>query len=104
MREFPSPVRLDKVIHERARLGIMASLAARDGMTFGELKATLGMTDGNLSVHARVLEESGYLRIEKRFVGRKPRTSMLLTEKGREAFREYVGWLERIVFAGRRER
>ena len=100
---FPTPESLDKVIHERARLGIVASLAARGRMTFCELRVMLGMTDGNLSVHARVLEESGYLTIEKDFVGRRPRTTMSLTQKGWSAFRRYVGYLEQIVSAGRRD-
>ena len=65
MGAIPSPEGIDKLIHERARLGIMSSLAAAGPMTFSELKETLGMTDGNLSVHARVLEEAGYIRIEK---------------------------------------
>ena len=97
MTDIPSPEGLDKVIHERARLGIVASLAARGTMSFGELKENLGMTDGNLSVHARTLEEAGYIEITKSFVGRKPRTNMTLTPKGEEAFRKYVDYLERIV-------
>jgi len=101
MTDLPSPERLDKIIHERARLGIVASLAARGEMTFGELKETLRMTDGNLSVHARVLEQREYLKIEKTFVGRKPRTTMSLTDKGRKAFRSYVDQLELIVSLGK---
>jgi DNA-binding transcriptional ArsR family regulator len=97
MSAIPSPEGIDKLIHERARLGIMSSLAAAGPMTFSELKGTLGMTDGNLSVHARVLEEAGYVRIEKRFVGRKPQTTLSLSEKGARAFKDYVAYLERIV-------
>jgi DNA-binding transcriptional ArsR family regulator len=97
MGAIPSPEGIDKLIHERARLGIMSSLAAAGPMTFSELKETLGMTDGNLSVHARVLEEAGYIRIEKRFVGRKPQTTMSLTAKGTTAFKGYVAYLESIV-------
>jgi len=100
----PFPENLDKIIHERARLGIVASLAARGKMTFAELKETLQMSDGNLSVHARVLEESGYLKISKKFVGRKPLTTMSLTRKGRNAFRNYVDQLEQIVLLGKRRR
>ena len=92
-----SPDNLDKVIHERARLGITAALAARGAMTFTELKELLGMTDGNLSVHARVLEEAGYLKVAKRFVRRRPSTRMSLTAKGRAAFRAYVNQLEQVV-------
>jgi DNA-binding MarR family transcriptional regulator len=97
MGTIPSPEGIDRFIHERARLGIMASLAATGKMTFKELKETLGMTDGNLSVHARVLEEAGYLRIEKRFVARKPQTRMTLTPKGEKAFKDYVAYLESMV-------
>jgi len=98
MPDIPSPEGLDKVIHERARLGIVACLAARgEGMTFNELKETLHMTDGNLSIHARTLEEAGYIEIVKEFVGRKPRTTMSLTSKGEKAFRAYVAYLGRIV-------
>ena len=97
MRAIPSPEGIDRLIHERARLGIVASLAATGAMTFSELKDALGMTDGNLSVHARVLEEAGYIRIRKRFVGRKPQTRMALTAKGEKAFTGYVDYLERIV-------
>jgi len=97
MAGIPSPEGLDKIIHERARLGVMASLAAGGEMTFNELKETLEMTDGNLSVHARTLEEAGYIKIKKRFVGRKPRTTMRLSAKGETAFRKYVDYLGRIV-------
>ena len=97
MADIPPPEGLNKVIHERSRLGIMASLAARGSMTFTELKETLGMSDGNLSVHARTLEQAGYIEVIKEFVGRKPRTTMRLTERGEAAFRAYVDYLERIV-------
>ena len=97
MPPIPPPDGLDKVIHQHARLGIVASLAARGEMTFGELKEALGMTDGNLSVHARTLEDAGYVRITKAFVGRKPRTTLQLTARGRRAFRKYVEYLEQIV-------
>ncbi len=92
-----SPSELDKVIHERARLAIMAALAAVDGMTFIELKDAVRMSDGNLSVHARVLESARYVRITKRFVRRKPQTLLRLTPEGRQAFRRYLDQLERIV-------
>lgn len=97
MTDAPSPEGLDKVIHERARLGMMSALAARGRMTFGELKTLLAMTDGNLSVHARVLETEGYIEIKKSFVHRKPRTTMILTRKGRDAFRKYVDYLGRVI-------
>ncbi len=102
MHGFPVPDSLDKTIHVRARLGIVASLAARGQMQFCELKETLEMTDGNLSVHARVLENAGYLKVEKRFVSRKPCTSMSLTRKGRDAFRKYLEQLERIMSFGKK--
>ena len=89
--------RLNPVIHERARLGIVAALAARDAVTFAELKALLDMTDGNLSVHLRVLEDAGFVSIEKSFVGRKPQTTAKLTRKGKIAFEHYVQVLEEIV-------
>lgn len=101
MAAIPSPEGIDKLIHERARLGIMSSLAAAGTLTFNELKGTLGMTDGNLSVHARVLEEAGYIRIAKTFVGRKPQTRMTLTAKGGKAFKDYVDYLERMVSPGK---
>ena len=89
--------RLNAVIHERARLGIMSVLAARSALTFGELKTLLDMTDGNLSVHLRTLEQAGYVSIEKTFVDRKPRTTVKISKKGRLAFEHYVGVLEEIV-------
>ncbi len=88
---------LDKIIHVRARLGIVASLAARGAMSFGDLKETLEMSDGNLSVHVRTLEEAGYLEVTKEFVRRRPRTTMRLTTRGEQAFRDYVDCLESIV-------
>jgi DNA-binding transcriptional ArsR family regulator len=89
--------RLNAVIHERARLGIMSVLAARPALTFGELKTLLDMTDGNLSVHLRILEQAGYVAIEKKFVERKPQTTVRISKKGRLAFEHYVEVLEEIV-------
>ena len=89
--------RLNVVIHERARLGIMSVLAARSVLTFTELKSYLGMTDGNLSVHLRILEKAGFVSIEKSFVGRKPRTSVTISRKGKIAFEHYVEVLEEVV-------
>ena len=89
--------RLNAVIHERARLGIMSLLAARPALVFAEIKAYLELTDGNLSVHLRILEEAGYVSIEKRFVDRKPRTTVKISRKGRIAFEHYVEVLEEIV-------
>ena len=89
--------RLNPLIHERARLGIVSALAAREAASFGELKALLDMTDGNLSVHLRTLEEAGYVSIDKTFVDRKPRSTARLTRKGRVAFDHYVEVLGEIV-------
>ncbi len=93
---------LDPVIHERLRLGIVSALAARPSLRFGELKALLGCTDGNLSVHARRLEEAGYVAVEKSFEGRVPRTDFRLTASGRAALARYVAEMERLVKAVRR--
>jgi len=95
--EASSVSRLNAVIHERARLGIMSALAARTAMTFSELKALLDLTDGNLSVHLRILEQAGYVAIEKKFVDRKPQTTVKVSKKGRLAFEHYVEVLEEIV-------
>ena len=89
--------RLNAVIHERARLGIMSVLAARRAATFTELKSLLDLTDGNLSVHLRLLEKSGFVEIEKKFVDRKPQTAVRISRKGRLAFEHYVQVLGEIV-------
>ncbi|MEE9379877.1 MAG: transcriptional regulator [Hyphomonadaceae bacterium] len=83
----------DDVIHGRLRLGLMAYLSTVSPATFSELKAKTGATDGNLSTHLRKLEDAGYIKIDKKFVGRRPQTSARLTTKGRKAWFE---WLERI--------
>jgi DNA-binding HxlR family transcriptional regulator len=89
--------RLDRVIHERNRLAIMALLAATESLAFKELKEQLRMTDGNLCVHLRALEESGYVSARKSFVNRKPRTDYALTPEGRRAFQEYIQTMAEIV-------
>jgi DNA-binding MarR family transcriptional regulator len=89
--------RLDGVIHERSRLRIMTLLAANESLSFKELKEHTGMTDGNLSVHMRTLEESGYVTVRKSFVNRKPRTEYALSPEGREAFTAYIETLAEIV-------
>jgi DNA-binding transcriptional ArsR family regulator len=94
---FSTLSKIDKVIHERARLAAMALLAARDVLSFADLKSELRMTDGNLSVHLRVLEAAGYVDVRKTFQGRKPHTDVAITRKGRAAFKAYVDVLERIV-------
>lgn len=92
---------LDPMLHERGRLAIVSVLAAADLLTFTELRDTLEMTDGNLSVHLQKLEEKGYLTIDKHFVGRKPQTTCRLTRGGRQAFTRYLNHLEAIVQQGR---
>ncbi len=102
----PDPIRpgdIDGVIHERARLSIVSALAVTAELSFGELKSMLGLTDGNLSVHARPLEEAGYIIVDKSFQGRRPHTSMRLTAKGRKAFARYLETLRQIVDQGSRE-
>ncbi|MCZ6856810.1 MAG: transcriptional regulator [Gemmatimonadetes bacterium] len=92
---------LDQIIHERRRLGIVSALAANDRQTFAELKAVLKTTDGNLSVHARKLEEAGYIKVTKGFEDRKPRTEYRLTAKGRRALDTYLQQMESILSATR---
>ena len=88
---------LDRLIHERIRLGIVSALAAETDMSFGDLKRILQTTDGNLSVHARKLDEAGYIRVTKAFEARKPRTAYRLTAKGRRALESYLGQMETIL-------
>jgi DNA-binding MarR family transcriptional regulator len=89
--------RLDEVIHGRVRLGIMAYLTSAGGTDFNTLKAKLSLTDGNLSVHLRKLEEAGYVAIAKSFIGRKPLTQVTLTDAGREAFTAYLDAIAKLV-------
>ncbi len=84
---------IDDVIHGRLRLGIMAYLASVSPAIFGELKQKVGATDGNLSTHLRKLEDAGYVRQEKRFVGRRPQTRVFLTDAGRKA---WLAWIDRM--------
>jgi DNA-binding transcriptional ArsR family regulator len=97
-----SAVELDRVIHERIRLGIVSALAVNDSLTFGDLKALLGTTDGNLSVHARRLEDAGYVSCTKSFEGRIPRTEYRLTAAGREELTRYLGHMEALIRATRK--
>lgn len=90
---------LDRLIHERVRLGILSALASNATMTFSELKTLLEITDGNLSVHARKLEEAGYVECKKSFENRLPRTEYQLTAAGRAAFEKYLAHMEAIVDA-----
>jgi DNA-binding HxlR family transcriptional regulator len=88
---------LDRLIHERMRLGIVSALAANETLTFNELKGLLGCSDGNLSVHARRLEEAGYVACLKSFEHRLPRTDYRLTAEGRRALERYLGHLEAVI-------
>ncbi|HTY43572.1 MAG TPA: transcriptional regulator [Thermoanaerobaculia bacterium] len=85
------------MIHERMRLGIVSALAASESLTFLELRRLLDASDGNLSVHARRLEEAGYVACEKSFEGRVPKTVYRLTAEGRRAFERYLSHLEAVV-------
>ncbi len=92
---------LDRLIHERLRLGIVSALATRATLTFVELRLALKTTDGNLSVHARRLEEAGYVACSKSFDGRVPRTEYRLTEAGRRALHRYLDHMEALIRAAR---
>lgn len=92
---------LDRLIHERIRLGIVAALAANESLTFAELKDVLKTSDGNLSVHARRLEEAGYIKVTKGFEDRKPKTEYRLTPKGRRALETYLQQMEGILHQAR---
>ena len=94
---------LDRLLHDRMRLGIVSALAAADEMTlsFTELRSALNATDGNLGVHARKLEDAGYLSCEKSFSGRTPRTEYTLTASGRRALEKYLDHMDAIIRAAR---
>jgi DNA-binding HxlR family transcriptional regulator len=92
---------LDRLIHERVRLGIVSALAAHDVQTFIELKQALGLTDGNLSVHTRRLEEAGYVACRKGYDGRVPKTDYRLTPKGRAALERYLAHMESLIRTAR---
>jgi DNA-binding MarR family transcriptional regulator len=90
-------LQLDKVIHEKGRMAIMSLLAATPELSFTEMRDTLSMTDGNLSVHLRTLQEAGYVAVTKSYQDRKPHTTCTLTKGGRAAFATYISLLEQIV-------
>jgi DNA-binding HxlR family transcriptional regulator len=92
---------LDRLIHERIRLGIVSALAVNEHLSFNDLKKLLKTTDGNLSVHARRLEEAGYITCEKYFDGRVPKTDYRLTAAGRQALERYLDHMEAIIHATR---
>ena len=93
--------RLDRLIHERLRLGIVSALAVNPSLTFNELKGLLKTTDGNLSVHARKLEDAGYVACAKSFDGRMPRTEYRLSAAGRRALEKYLAHMEALIKATR---
>lgn len=93
---------LDRLIHERLRLGIVSALAANESLTFNDLKSLMNTTDGNLSVHARKLEEAGYITCTKFFEGRVPKTEYKLSASGRRALENYLNHMETLIQQTRR--
>lgn len=96
-----APAQLDRLIHERIRLAIVSALAVNETLTFNELKRLLKTTDGNLSAHARKLEEAQYVRCTKTFAGRVPKTDYRLTPTGRRALERYLDHMEALIRATR---
>ncbi len=96
-----SALSLDRLIHERTRLGILSALAVNSTLTFNDLKKLIGATDGNLSVHARKLEEAGYIACTKSFAGRLPKTEYRLAAAGRKALERYLDHMEALIRATR---
>jgi DNA-binding MarR family transcriptional regulator len=101
MRAAEKAPELDNLIHERMRLGIVSALAANESLTFSELKELLKTTDGNISVHARKLEEAEYIACTKSFDGRIPKTEYRLTAAGRQALERYLDHMEALIRAAR---
>jgi len=97
----PQVANFDRIIHERLRLGIISALAVNDRLTFNDLKRLLATTDGNLSVHARKLEDAQYIVVEKSFAGRVPRTEYRVTAAGRRALEKYLAHMEALIKAVR---
>ena len=98
---YVGPPDLDRLIHERMRLGIVSALAVNQSMSFNDLKKLLGMTDGNLSVHTRKLEDADYITCSKYFEGRLPKTEYRLTPTGRIALERYLDHMEALIRATR---
>jgi DNA-binding MarR family transcriptional regulator len=94
--------KFDRLVYERVRLGIMSALAVNPQLTFNELKALFDVSDGNLSAHARKLEEAGYIECSKSFAGRRPRSEYRLTPIGRQALYRYLDHIEAVIKATRR--
>ena len=97
----PAPAELDRLIHERMRLGIVSALAANESLSFNDLKKLLATTDGNLSVHARKLEDANYIECEKYFEGRLPKTVYRLSPAGRHALERYLDQMEALIHSMR---
>ena len=100
-RRLESAPQLDRLIHERVRLGIASALAVNESLSFQDLKKLLNTTDGNLSVHARKLEDAGYVACSKSFNGRVPKTEYRLTVAGRRALERYLDHMESLIRAAR---
>lgn len=98
------PLALDRLIHERIRLGIVSALAVNDTLSFNDLKKLLRTTDGNLSVHARKLEDAGYIACTKSFEGRVPHTDFRITATGRRVLEKYLAHMEALIRATREPR
>lgn len=96
-KQISAAPNLDRLIHERLRLGIISALAANESLTFSDLKRLMNTTDGNLSVHARKLEEAGYISCAKFFEGRLPKTEYKLTDAGRSALEKYLSHMESLI-------
>ena len=100
-RPAPAVPDLDPIVHQRVRLGILSALAAGGATAFTDLKTVLDLTDGNLSVHARKLEDAGYVEVRKSFVDRTPLTEYALTAAGRQALLDYLDQMEAVIQAAR---
>ena len=98
----PAALGLDPLIHERVRLGIISALAANEELSFHDLKKLLDITDGNLSVHARKLEDAGLVKCSKSFVGRQPRTAFKLAAAGKRALESYLEQMESVIRSARK--
>jgi len=96
-----TPLDFDRLIHERVRLAIVSALAVNPSLAFGDLKQLLGTTDGNLSVHARKLEDAGYISCKKSFEGRMPKTEFRLTAAGKSALERYLAHMEGLIKVAR---
>jgi DNA-binding transcriptional ArsR family regulator len=103
VQQKPLAQRLDRIIHDRTRLAILSALAASESLAFNDLKEITATTDGNLSVHARKLEDAGYVMCEKSFAGRVPRTEFRISAAGRRALEKYLDHMEAIIRATRKK-